>query len=89
MNIISAYLCRQRIGPLYDLKECRRIKRIADEMGYEISLREAESIWKDFSEAYGYEVSFKVLPKTDEELKKVLSEDCYGCTSITERNLVK
>ena len=58
-------------------KDCIRIKNIAEKLGYDCSLREAEELWETYSEDK-YCAGWLILPEEDEQIIEAIEEYYRG-----------
>lgn len=69
MNLIEELLYQDE-SSIYYRNDCQRIRKIARELGYEISMLQAQQLWKNYSATYS--AGWLELPP-DDELKEILS----------------
>lgn len=58
------------LRPVQWLYDCERIVKATRNEGYELTLKQAEEMWENFSEAYC--ASWLILPESDEKLSAIL-----------------
>jgi hypothetical protein len=62
-----------RLRPVGYITDCERIVKVARVEGYELTLKQAEELWENFSE--GYCAGWLRLPDTDERLADIIFGD--------------